>query len=197
MNRENVQSEKKYSPFQWILFVFIIPLFFAITVVLIVLSVSGINVFEGMKNIGEKIPVVSSFIDSDDKEGKSSEPDYKKRYGELQSELKNQEAYIKLVENKLKEKEDEIQELMLENERLISQLEELELKNENRNLELKEIVKTYESMSSKKAAAILVEMEDEKALQILSNLKANTLAAVLEKMPPEDAAKFTSLLANE
>jgi len=194
MSKENIQEEKKYSAFQWVLFVIIIPLMFAITVVLVVLSVSGINVFEGMKNVGEKIPVISSIFDGD-KEVKDI--DYKQKYGELQGEIKNQEAYIQSVENQLAEKDQEIKNLQLEKETLLNQIQELELINENRMVEIKEIIKTYETMSAKNAAAIIVEMNDTEAMKILSNMKADALAEVLQKMPPENAAKYTSLLTNE
>jgi len=194
MSKENIQEEKKYSAFQWILFVIIIPLMFAITVVLVVLSVSGINVFEGMKNVGEKIPVISSIFDGDKE---VVDIDYKQKYGELQGEIKNQEAYIQSVENQLAEKDEEIKNLQLEKETLLNQIQELELINENRMVEMKEIIKTYETMSAKNAAAIIVEMDDTEAMRILSNMKADALAEVLQKMPPEDAAKYTSLLTSE
>jgi len=37
-------------------------------------------------------------------------------------------------------------------------------------------------------------MSDAEAVQILTNLKSETLANILEKMTAEDAAKYTSLM---
>ena len=58
----------------------------------------------------------------------------------------------------------------------------------------KDIVKTYETISAKKAAPILSQMSETEALQILTNLKSDRLAEIMEKMEPEDAARYTELL---
>lgn len=60
---------------------------------------------------------------------------------------------------------------------------------------MKEIVNTYEKMSAKAVAPIIVEMKDEQALEILSNLKPDTLSQVLAKMDPKEAARYTELLS--
>nr|WP_281064436.1 hypothetical protein [Cytobacillus eiseniae] len=67
------------------------------------------------------------------------------------------------------------------------------MKDENKRA-FKDIVKTYETISAKKAAPILAQMTEEEAIQILTNLKSDTLAAIMEKMEPEDAARYTELL---
>ena len=46
-------------------------------------------------------------------------------------------------------------------------------------------------MSPKKSAPILAQMSDTDAVEILANLKAETVAKVLEQMPPADAARLT------
>ncbi|WP_285864338.1 magnesium transporter MgtE N-terminal domain-containing protein [Lederbergia lenta] len=50
-------------------------------------------------------------------------------------------------------------------------------------------------MTPKKAAPIILEMKEEEAIKILSNLNTASLAKVLEKMPPEKAATYSDLLA--
>ena len=37
-------------------------------------------------------------------------------------------------------------------------------------------------------------MSDTEAIRILANLKPEYLASVLEKMPPKDAAKYTTMM---
>ena len=49
-------------------------------------------------------------------------------------------------------------------------------------------------MSAKSVAPVIVKMTDAEAIRILASLKPDTLAAVLEKMSPEDAAKYTTLM---
>ena len=40
-------------------------------------------------------------------------------------------------------------------------------------------------------------MSDAEALRIISSLKPDTLAAIFEKMTPEDAARYTELLSQQ
>ena len=52
-------------------------------------------------------------------------------------------------------------------------------------------------MSAKKAAPIITGMEDREAITILSNLKPDILASILENMSPLNiAAKYTTILTN-
>ena len=51
-------------------------------------------------------------------------------------------------------------------------------------------------MSAKKAAPIIESMNENDAMTILSSLKSDTLAGLLENMSPDVAAKFTTLLTN-
>nr|WP_225941854.1 hypothetical protein [Sporosarcina limicola] len=60
--------------------------------------------------------------------------------------------------------------------------------------EFKGIVSTFEQMSAKSAAPVIMKMSDAEAIRILTNLKSDTLASVLEKMPPENAAKYTTMM---
>lgn len=71
----------------------------------------------------------------------------------------------------------------------------LQRTNDDSKKELGQLVSTYEQMSAKSAAPVIIKMEDAQALQLLSQMKVETLAAILEKMTPEDAAKYTALLA--
>nr|WP_286182566.1 hypothetical protein [Bacillus sp. ISL-55] len=52
-------------------------------------------------------------------------------------------------------------------------------------------------MSAKSAAPIISKMGTEEAVKILTNIKPESLAAIMEKLPAEEAAKYTELLTNE
>lgn len=52
-------EESKISKFQWFLVIFI-PLIFAVTVALIVLTVAGVNVADKAKEMSAKIPFIES-----------------------------------------------------------------------------------------------------------------------------------------
>ena len=66
----------------------------------------------------------------------------------------------------------------------------------NKSKAMNEITRTFENMSAKKAAPIIESMNENDALTILSSLKSDTLAGLLENMSPDVAAKFTTLLTN-
>lgn len=187
---EELES-KKTSRFQSFIFVVLIPLLFTITVALIVMTILGYNVFELTKEYGQKIPFISSALSDD---ASDSAKDVETKMIELEAEIKDREAKITKLETELDSKDQEISRAKLEKEQLESEIEELTAMKEENKRAFKDIVKTYETISAKKAAPILSQMSETEALEILTNLKSDTLAEIMEKMEPEDAARYTELL---
>lgn len=192
METSETIEEKKPGKLQWFFFTGIIPILFAVVVALIVFSVAGINVFEKGKAIGEKVPYISNLF-NDDKE-KNAEKDLESKIVSLEGEVKDREAKIEELEDKLKEKDKEIEKTNLEKEQLKKQIEELQSAKEEQEKSNQELIKTFESISARKAAPILTQMNEDDAVEIMLSLKSDTLAAILEKMDSADAAKFTELL---
>jgi flagellar motility protein MotE (MotC chaperone) len=185
---------KKTSKFQSFIFIVFIPLLAAITVALIAMTYLGYNVFELTKEYGQKVPFISSALSEEESE---SSKELESKMIELEAEIKDREAKIEQLESQLESKDKEISNVQLEKEQLEQEIDELtEMKEENKRA-FKDIVKTYETISAKKAAPILVQMSETEALQILSNLKSETLAEIIEKMDPSDAARYTELLTTE
>lgn len=187
-------EEKKVNKFQWFVFTVLIPLLFAIVVALIVFSFAGVNVFEKAKEYGQKIPFFSSLVD---KEEEKTVVDWETNIIELEAEIKDREAQISGLQTELDSKSVEVERANLEIEQLQIQIADLIALQEENKRAFKDIVRTYETMSAKKAAPIIALLRDEEAVKILTNLKTDTLAAIMEKMEPEDAAKYTELLTNE
>lgn len=185
------QETPKTSRFQWFIFAFLIPILFGITVALLVFTLSGNNIFETAREYSQKVPFLASVFD--DKKSHSQEVMEEELIG-LQAEIKDREARISQLESQLDSKDLELERAGLEKQRLEEEINELTaIKKENKRA-FKDIVKTYENISAKKAAPILTEMKDEEAVKILSNVNSDTLAAIMEKMNPEDAARYTALL---
>lgn len=190
----NVSESKVYSKFQWFLFVIVIPTLFTITLALVLLTIAGVNVFEYAKVIGQNTPIISKYVP------KEADPVVEKK--------ENLEHQISSLEGKIQEKDEKIADLekKLEGQRIeISYLQEeifsleeqLLLKEEEQKKHTKtiaEISKLYETMSPKNAAVIIPKLDNEEAISILSALKTETVSKILEKMDPEDAAKYTQLL---
>ena len=193
---ENSYEEKKkpFNFFQRFILVAIIPSIFALIVLVILLSYSGVNVVEKGKELMNHIPFLSS------EEAASTDKvleNNKSTISSLQTKLDEQESQIESLEKQLENSESRVQEANVEKEKLQSELNSLKSSQEETQKALAEIVKTYETMSAKNAASILSEMSENEALKILAELKPAKLASILEKMEPTDASKYTELLSND
>ncbi|MEK4148380.1 MULTISPECIES: MotE family protein [Robertmurraya] len=187
-------EEKKANKFQWFLYTGVIPVLFLIVVLLIVFSVAGINVFEKAQEYSQKIPFLSQMMEE---EPSKTMEDLEADTIELEGIIKDKEAQIEKLQQELEGKDTEIERNKLEIEQLQLQIDDLLAIQEENKRAFQDIVKTYETMSAKKAAPIISQMQEQEAMQILSNIKSDNLAAILENLSPEEAAKYTELLTNE
>ncbi|WP_170289282.1 MotE family protein [Metabacillus lacus] len=192
-------NEKEYGKLQWLFFVIIIPMLFTGVLVLIILSVAGFDVAGKAGKTFKEIPLLTSG-EGNDAAGDNSADALEKKQVKLQSEndrLSEEVSALKLdlqiLENDKQKGEKEVARLKQEN----SSLEQLLLqKEEEKEGQSKDISKVYSKMSSKKAAEILPQLNNDEALRILNSMSDTQLAGVLGKMSTEEAAKFTALLTN-
>jgi flagellar motility protein MotE (MotC chaperone) len=187
---EKERDEKTFSRLQWIFFAGIIPLLFAVIVTLIVMTFMGVNIFEKVS----EIPVLSKVLPS---EGKKNIEKFDKKIVNLQGQLKDKDAKITQLQSKIDNQEQEKEQLLRHEQDLKKQIDELKQIQEDNKRAFKEVVSTFEAMSAKSAAPVLIAMEEAEALKILSNIKPDSLAKILEKMPPEEAATFTESISIE
>ncbi len=184
------QPEKKSGFFQKLFYYFLIPVVFCIAVLLVITMFTEKNVFEYI----EELPFFSS---NDDQQLLDSSGEPSKKIVSLQAELQEKEAKIAKVQSQFDSATVENHQLQVEIERLQYEIEKLKISQEESTKEFKDILSTFEKMSAKKAAPIIVQMNETEAVRILSNMKPDTLTAIFEKMSPQDAAKYTQLLTNE
>ncbi|PFA67881.1 hypothetical protein CN378_10210 [Bacillus sp. AFS015802] len=189
-----IEEEKKesHNRFQRFIFIIVIPLLFAITFALVIMTFSGINVFEKAQSLSSDIPFLAKVIPSDDAVDRKQ---LQERIISLKASMEDQEAKMARLQSEMDEKDTENEQLQATIQQQKEELAELRQIGEENKRAFKEVVSTFESMSAKSAAPVLMNMEDEEAMKILSNIKPDTLADILEKMPPEDAAKYTGLLS--
>ena len=185
-------EEKKPGFFQKLFFYFLIPITFTVAVVLIITYFTNTNVFQIADSVKDKIPFLSSEGETVENTSLNEE-----KVVSLQAEIQEKEVEITQLQTEIESATSSNEELLLEQERLLNEIEQLKRAQEEIQLEFKEILKTYETMSAKKAAAILTEMSESEALRIMSSMKSNTLTAIFEKMEPADAARYTELLAEQ
>ncbi|WP_461200431.1 MotE family protein [Anoxybacillus sp. TBDG-1] len=196
---EKEEETKKTSKFQWFLFVIFIPLLFTISVVLLILTFSGINVFEQGKKYASQLPFVSQWIEGTEANEKKK---LQEQIVEFKAAIVEKEKQLKKANDTLKEKEAEIDALKQEIARLQAEKEQAQEPTTTPTPEQTsgtrvDVVKMYETMSPKKAAEIIPQMSDQEAVNLLSKLKTDKVAAILEKMDATNAAKYTSLLAKK
>lgn len=195
---EKDEETKKTSKLQWFLFVVFIPLLFTISIVLLILTFSGINVFEQGKKYAAQLPFISQWIEGTEENEKKK---LQEQLIELKATIVEKEKQLKKANDAIKEKEAEIDALKQEIARLQAEKEQVQEtttpSTEQTDATRVDVVKMYETMSPKKAAEIIPQMSDQEAVNLLSKLKADKVAAILEKMDAQNAAKYTSLLAKK
>ncbi|MED3646170.1 MotE family protein [Halalkalibacterium halodurans] len=182
------KKEKGTSKFQFILFLIVIPIIFAGLLFSGIAYLLGYNVVKEAKEIGANLPVVGNYIQT------AEEEEREELIAELEEQLASQQAELDRLERELRETTEELKQA--EDEKaLLEQREEVEEGvAEQTNNRVKELAKTYESMSPKNAAAILEEVDIEEAVIHMSLLSTDSRAAILGKMDPEKAATIMTRL---
>ena len=184
------KEPKKVGLGKKILYLFIIPLLFALSLLLTFAQITNINVFEKAKeltSLGQEEP-----IDENKKTSRLEE-----RVVSLQAEIQQKEVQIDKLQAEVDGSEKSQESLLLEQESLLQQIEELKRQNEQSKRDYAEVVSTFEKMSAKTAAPVITNMSDAEALRILASLKPDTVAKIYEKMSPQDAAKYTELMTKQ
>ncbi|WP_214482684.1 hypothetical protein [Bacillus sp. SM2101] len=190
-----MKKKKELSKFRRFLFIIVIPFALAFSIVLIIISLKGGNVFEDTKQYAAQIPFIANVVsttgttDPDMNENQDTIIEQKATIADLEAKIENHQAEVDDHIATIAKQEDQINELKAELNNL----------NVKKNDEKKDdlIVSPYENMTAKNAAAIMQKMDDGYVIDILASMEMEKRAAVLEKMEPKSAAEFTQLLAEE
>lgn len=113
----------------------------------------------------------------------------KKRLFERAKELEVKERELKLLEQKINEQMNALEELSKEVEEKLNKISAI------RDERIKLLIKAYSEMSPRKAAEQLLNMDKEMAIKILSQLKSTQVASILSAMPPDKAANLAEALS--
>jgi len=187
-----VNEKKTSNKLLVVLLSVLIPLLAISAVFLIIAKFTDVNVFDKAKELSGNLP----FVDEKDEFTDKNDLILEERVVTLQAELKEKETQLIKLRAEVQGSVDENNVLIEKQEELQYEIEVLKVEKDSTKREFAEIVSTFEKISAKAAAPILTEMADEEAMRILNNLKPDVLAAILEKMTPVDAAKYTTLMAN-
>ena len=184
------EGKKKPSILKILILWLVVPLLFVSAVLLIVAKVADVNVIDQAKKW-------TTEVIKGEPDPQLEQPDFSndEKVVTLQAELQQKDNEIAKVEQQLQTLKEENELLVIEQERLTDEIAKVQNRAEESKKEFKEIIATYEKLSAKTAAPILLAMNEADALKILASLKPDTVAAILEKMEPDQAAKFTTLLS--
>lgn len=197
----DTEEKSGYSFFQWVLFIVVIPLLFALTIGLVVMTIAGVNVFEKTKEVASNIPYVSDWVSTTEQDGKTDS----EKVVELQAEIKNKEAKIDQLTGDLESSKAEVEKLLTEQDKLNAQLKQLQAqqketadqKQTSSTSAANNVVKTYESMDEESIAGIIINLTNNEAAAILQELSVEKQASVLENLEAKKAAEYTKILSNE
>lgn len=187
------QFEAAPSKGRNVLVIVFITLLLTTAVLLIMAKMNNVNVFQTFDEVSNKVLPAKKEATLDE----ASDHQLEERVVSLQAEIHEKESEMLAVENELNRQVQETEKLEEERERLLEEIESLKTVSEEKTMKQREVVKAFGKMSAKSAAPVLVEMDDQEALTVLKGLKVDQVAAILEKMTPKEAAKFTSLMSYE
>lgn len=187
----SVEPGGKSNTFQKLLLWVLIPLLFTMALVLIIAKFADVNVFDKTKELTGNLPFATEKREEDPIMGDLV---LEERLVTMQAEIQEKEAQLFKVQQSLDKSATENEKLLTEQGKLLDEIAVLVRDKDDSKRDFKEIVTTFEQMSAKSSAPVITKMSDAEAIRILTNLKSATLASILEKMSPEDAAKYATMM---
>lgn len=113
----------------------------------------------------------------------------RERLDKWEIDLQVKENVLKITEQRLDKKLDELRQLKREVEASLAEY------NKKEDEKIKSLIKIYENMKPKPAADILSKMDMQSLLPIMSRMKEKSAADILSKMDSERAETITSRLS--
>lgn len=186
------QEKNSNGSFQWFLFI-ILPLVFALTITLVILTMAGVDTIGYVKKAASGIPGISSLI-QEENAVISAESD---QLEQLNKELESKQEEIDQLTTANQMNEKTIEELNQEIVKLNNQLEdETGTAEESTEEQVKSIARSFQEMEAENAAAIVNNLNQDTALQVLKNVPTKERGLILEVMDPAQAANLTSAFIN-
>ncbi|GGF11024.1 hypothetical protein GCM10010954_07050 [Halobacillus andaensis] len=184
------KKENKQNPVQWFFLVIVVPTVFALTLLLVVLMVMGVNVFQKAEEVASKTPIVSQWVST------TEEKDAQRETDRLEAVISENDSEIEQLEAQNSDKEAAIDELNQTIEKLEAQLESsAEDEDEEEETDrAAEMARSFQEMDEEEAAPIIENMDETLAIDLLEKINSDQRGAILGVMEAETAAELTSLI---
>ncbi|MYL48694.1 hypothetical protein GLV98_04330 [Halobacillus litoralis] len=185
-------TQKNKKSFSKIFAAIFFPLIFLITLTLIVLTLSGVNVFEEAEKYTSRIPGMSTEASSESENSVASEVD------RLKAVIANKEAEMEELQSKSDSKQNQINELEQQVVQLEADLEDARSEDDsNENSKTAEMAQSFQEMDPEAAAPILESMNENLAVQVLNDVASEERGEILGQMDAETAANIASILIED
>lgn len=153
------------------------------------------EVKEGEKKEGEAKPAEESKEGGEQKISEFSNTEIeilqqlakrREKLKDWESDMEARERVLSLTQARIDQKISELRDLKGEVEKLLNEY------NQKEDKKIQSLVKIYENMKPKNAAAVFSEIDKKTLLQIISKMKEAKVAAILGQMDPKAARDITA-----
>lgn len=196
-----INEKQKTNPILWFLFAIVIPVIVVLTLVIMMLTVSGVNVVDLAKNVGSHIPGVSSLVTTDD------EKQAEQKEEKLKATIKQKDERIEELERNTDDLETKMEDMELEAEKRRNKTSDKHTDNPDADIgknessgqqsSIKSIAASFKDMQPKKAARIFEKLDNDESIALLENLSNKVRGAIFQEMDPELAATLTKKLMDQ
>jgi flagellar motility protein MotE (MotC chaperone) len=159
-----------------------IPISILFLVVAFLITPSVENISQALEDGPPREPLIRSV---EERRVLAAIDEQRNRLREKEEILQQKEMELKTLEREVDKKMDELRKTREEAAAL------LEKKNEAESKRLRDLSAMYEKMAPEKAAALLVNVEESLAVDILAGMKSKTAGRVLGNMERDKAARLS------
>lgn len=197
-------EESGLSGFERFLYIFFIPIVFAVIGIGVLLSLFDANIYNDILKQANKIPIIGAIVPEPKAPVKTTDPVsavpeerikfQEQKIADLTKKLADQENAMKTVDASTLQKDQTIRDLQAKGVALEEQLKVKTLSDDEYHNQIKLTADMYAKMNASKSAPILENLTLQERVLILSEMKQADQVKVLEKMDPIKAAEASIYL---
>jgi flagellar motility protein MotE (MotC chaperone) len=197
-------EESGLSGFERVLYIFFIPIVFAIILIGVLLSLFDANIYNDILKQANKIPIIGSIVPAPKADVKSDTsaadvPAQKlnnqtQKIDDLNKKIADQAAAVKAANDSAQQKDQTIKDLQAKSAALEEQLKAKTISDDEYHAQIQKTAFMYASMNASKSAPILENLTLQERVLILSEMKQPDQVKILEKMDPVKAAEASIAL---
>jgi flagellar motility protein MotE (MotC chaperone) len=200
-----VESEETgLSGFERVLYIFFIPVVFAIILIGVLLSLFDANIYNDILKQANKIPIIGSVIPTPKADVTTDTTpvdvpaqklkNQNQKIDDLNKKIADQETAVKAANASAQQKDQTIKDLQAKSSALEEQLKAKTLSDEEYHAQIQKTAAMYAGMNTSKSAAILANLTLQERVLILSEMKQPDQVKILEKMDAVKAAEASIAL---